>query len=252
MTAVITRKLTVSLGGREVVRGVDFEARPGEITGLIGPNGAGKSTLLRAIVGLVPVKSGDIEIAGIQAAHISRADKARAVSYLPQLSEVHWPLTSAGLVALGRYPHGKLLDKDSLEDKVIAQSLKAVDAWHLRDRDVLSLSAGERARILLARALAVEAPLLLADEPVASLDPEHQLKVTGVLRDLALAGRAVVMVLHDLTLASRFCDTLYLLDKGRLASAGKPGQVLSAANLKSVYRITAKRDSGMIVPWEIV
>ena len=225
MTAVVTNKLGVSLGGKKVLKAVDFEARPGEITGLIGPNGAGKSTLLRAIVGLVPVEAGEIQIAGIPAGGISRLDKAKAVSYLPQLAEVHWPLTAEALVALGRYPHGKF---PTNTNGIIAKSLKAVDAMHLRGREVLSLSAGERARVLLARALAVEAPLLLADEPVASLDPEHQLKVMAVLRALAKDGRAVVIVLHDLTLAARFCDTLFLLNKGRLAGAGTPDKVLSA------------------------
>ena len=252
MTAVVTKKLSVSLGGKKVLRGVNFEAKPGEITGLIGPNGAGKSTLLRAIVGLVQMKAGGIDIAGIPAGRISRLDKAKAVSYLPQLSEVHWPLSAAGLVALGRYPHGKFLEKDTLQDKVIISSLKAVDAIHLKARDVLSLSAGERARVLLARALAVEAPLLLADEPVASLDPEHQLKVMAVLRNLANKGRAVVIVMHDLTLAARFCDRLYLLNKGRIVETGTPDKVLSTRNLKNVYNITAKMTRDFIVPWNTI
>lgn len=251
MSAVITTGLQVNLDGKSVLRGVNFTAKAGEITGLIGPNGAGKSTLLKAIVGLVATKAGTIEIAGIPASHLSRQDKARAIAYLPQLGEVHWPLTATALVALGRYPHGRLQMAKTSANGVIAKALKAVDGWHLKDRDVMSLSAGERARILLARALAVEAPLLLADEPVAALDPEHQLKVMAVLKALAEEGKAVIIVLHDLTLASRFCDVLYLLDKGRLVDSGTAEKVLGPKNLKNVYRITAKRHQNTIVPWEL-
>ncbi len=249
MSALVLENLSVTLNGSKILRKVNFEARAGELTGLIGPNGAGKSTLLRAAIGLAPYE-GTIEVQG--RADNTRQALARNVAYLPQLMEVHWPMTARAIVSLGRYPHGGFFETLTKKDeRAIDTALKAVDGLKFAGRNVLSLSAGERARILLARALAVEAPILLADEPVASLDPEHQLKVMTVLSGLAARGGAVVIVLHDLTLAARFCDTLALLHRGKVAASGSPEKVLSSRNLKSVYKITAKRDKNFIVPWAI-
>ncbi len=252
MSALNIHKLDVVLGGKAILRGVEFEARGGEVTGLIGPNGAGKSTLLRALLGLVP-GSRDIEVLGDIINPKKDRNLAKKIAYLPQLNEVHWPMTARAIISLGRYPHGGFFETLTTQDEAaIDRALKAVDGVHLADRNVLSLSAGERARILLARALAVEAPIFLADEPVASLDPEHQLRVMQVLKNLATQGRAVVIVLHDLTLAARFCDTLTLLDKGRVVASGNAEAVLTTKNLKKVYKITAKRGENLIVPWNVV
>ncbi len=252
MTALNIHNLDVALGGKKILKGVEFEARGGQVTGLIGPNGAGKSTLLRAILGLVPA-SCDIEVLGDIIAPKKDRNLAKKIAYLPQLNEVHWPMTARAIVSLGRYPHGGFFETLTKEDETaIDRALGAVDGGHLADRNILSLSAGERARILLARALCVEAPILLADEPVASLDPEHQLRVMQVLKSLAGEGRAVVIVLHDLTLAARYCDTLTLLDKGRVVAFGSAQAVLTPKNLKSVYKITARRGDGYIVPWQVV
>ncbi len=250
MSALVIQNLEVTLNGGKILKRVNFEARAGQVTGLIGPNGAGKSTLLRAAIGLAPY-DGTIEILG--RADNSRQALARKVAYLPQLNEVHWPMSARAIVSLGRYPHGGFFETLTIKDETaINKALKAVDGLKFADRNVLSLSAGERARILLARALAVEAPILLADEPVASLDPEHQLKVMTVLSGLAEKGGAVVIVLHDLTLAARFCNTLTLLHRGRVAASGSPEKVLSPKNLKSVYKITAKRGKNFVVPWQVV
>jgi iron complex transport system ATP-binding protein len=251
MSGLLIRNLSVSLKGRLVLDGVAFEAPSGKVTGLVGPNGAGKSTLLRAATGLVPYQ-GEVSVSGLDLKDYSRTERAKIISYLPQIPEVHWPLRAFDVVALGRYPFGGMMERLQSRDlKAIEAAFKAVDGGHLKDRNILNLSAGERARILLARALAVEAPVLLVDEPVASLDPEHQLKVMAVLRGLAKKGRAVVVVLHDLTLASRFCDQLTLVNKGRVIASGQPRNVLNPKNLKSVYKITAKRDKNWLIPWSL-
>jgi len=249
MSALKITNLTVQLNGSKVLRNVDFEAGAGEITGLIGPNGAGKSTLLRTAIGLIP-HEGEVAIMG--SSRLGRSELARTVAYLPQLMEVHWPLSAEAIVALGRYPHGGYFEsRTKADDKAIRKALSAVDGLKFADRNVLSLSAGERARVLLARALAVEAPVLLVDEPVASLDPEHQLRVMDILKTLAGQGVAVVIVLHDLTLASRFCDRLTLLDRGRVVSAGTPQKVLNTKNLRDVFKITTKRGKNYLIPWSV-
>jgi len=249
MSALKITGLSVQLNGNKVLQNVDFEARAGEVTGLIGPNGAGKSTLLRVVINLVP-HQGEVEIEG--QIRLTRQELAKKIAYLPQLMEVHWPVSAEAIVALGRYPHGGYFESRGKEDeRAIRNALKAVDGMRFKDRNVLSLSAGERARILLARALSVEAPILLVDEPVASLDPEHQLKVMETLKALAGEGVAVVIVLHDLTLASRYCDALTLLHWGRVVSTGKPQKVLSTKNLKEVYKITAQRAGKWIIPWSV-
>lgn len=255
MSGLIAKGLRVRLGGREVLGGVDFSARPGEITGLAGPNGAGKSTLLKAILGLTP-SDGEAFCFGRALDRMSRKERARTVSYLPQIPEVHWPMTARAVVSLGRYPYGRPFQGKTADDEAaITRALRAVDGAHLAERSVLELSAGERARVLLARALAVEAKVLLADEPVAALDPAHQLKVMQVLKRLAADGLAVAVVLHDLTLASRFCDTLTLLNRGRVVDSGKPGAVLDSKNLEKIYKIRAvfgkRGGQRYLVPWDI-
>jgi len=230
--------VSVALGGRRVVEGVGADLGGGLI-GLIGPNGAGKSTLVRAIAGLVPAEGG-ISIDGVLVASMPPRDRARRIAYLPQGQIVHWPLTVERLVALGRLPHLAPFGRpDGMDAKAIERALERTELVSLRDRPIDELSGGERARVLLARALAVEAPLLLADEPLAALDPAHQIEVMALLRAEAERGATVIAVLHDLTLAARWCDRLLLIDQGRLIADGKPGEVLSADRIGSVYHVSA-------------
>ncbi len=256
MTAFLVDNLSVKLGTHRALDCVGFTANKGEVVALIGPNGAGKTTLLRAALGLVSREAGRIEIEGRESATISPREKARMVAYLPQSGEVHWPLSVARLVALGRLPHLDAFHEPGDDDKnAIEAALRSVDAWNFMDRDVHSLSGGERARVLLARALAVGAPLLLADEPVAALDPRHQLMFMNLFRKLAHEGRTVIIVLHDLGLAARFADKICLLDQGQLVSVGQPDDVLSDEHLADVYGVSVRRDpgeKGTITPWNIV
>ena len=230
--------VTVCLGGANVVSGVSADLAGGVI-GLIGPNGAGKSTLVRAMAGLVPAQ-GAILIDGARVSALSPSERARRIAYLPQGQTVHWPLTVERLVALGRLPHLAPFARPGEADaRAIEQALARTELRELRDRPIDQLSGGERARALLARALAVEAPLLLADEPLAALDPAHQIEVMALLREEAARGATVIAVLHDLTLAARWCDRLLLIDRGRLVADGAPRSVLTPERIGSVYGVSA-------------
>ena len=228
-----------ALGGTRVIRDVSLEVRDSAFIGLIGPNGAGKTTLVRAIAALIP-HEGTIDLDGQAVATMEPRVRARAIAYLAQGAGSHWPLEVSRLVALGRLPHLAPFRAPAPEDEAaIARAMQLADIESFGGRDVLTLSGGERARVLLARALAVEAPLLLVDEPVASLDPYHQIGIMEVLRAYAGAGRTVIAVLHDLSLAARYCDRLVLLDEGAVKADGRPEDVLTPENLEAVYRIRA-------------
>jgi iron complex transport system ATP-binding protein len=243
------RELCVKRGGSRVIRDISFTTSPGQVIGLIGPNGAGKTSLLRALSGLDPLAEGTLLYDGRSAYSLGAARMGRTVSYLAQNGRIHWPMRVDHLVALGRLPHGAA----DPADPAVQRALNAADVADLRTRTTGALSGGERARVLLARALAVEAPLLLADEPVAALDPYHQLQVMELMRATARGGTAVIVVLHDLTLAARFCDHLLLLQGGTLLAQGRSADVLTEPLIAQAYGVSIK--SGMregepfIVPW---
>jgi len=240
MVAIAIESLHISLGKQAVLRGIDAHLEGGMLIGIIGPNGAGKSTLARAILGLQKATKGRVTVDEADVAALPRAQIARLISYLPQGQTLHWPLVVERLVALGRIPHLAPFSQISDADRIaIDRAMGLADVSALRDRTATELSGGERARVLLARALAVEAPVLIADEPLASLDPGHQLEVMDLLKDQAAGGVTVIAVLHDLTLAARFCDRLILLDKGQVAADGDAAKVLNAENLARVYGIRA-------------
>lgn len=231
--------LHASLGAARIIRGVSLRVEGSRFVGLIGPNGVGKTTLIRAVAGLIPF-AGSVTLDGNPVSALSPRSRARAMSYLAQGAGSHWPLEVSRLIALGRLPHLEPFHRASAADEAaIARAIALAGVAEFIGRDVLTLSGGERARVLLARALAVEAPLLLVDEPVSALDPYHQIRIMEVLRAYADEGRTVVAVLHDLSLAARYCDRLILLDNGQVKADGAPGDVLTPQNLRDTYRIEA-------------
>lgn len=239
MNLLSLSELTVSLGRRPVLNGVSLAIREGEFVGLIGPNGAGKSTLLRAALGFVASKGG-LEIAGSDASRMAARERARLVAYVPQERDTAWPMSVEALVGLGRLPHIGAFAAPSVHDRLaVEHAMCDVDILHLRSRPVSELSGGEKARVLIARALAQQAPLLLADEPAAGLDPSHQIALMRVFDELAGKGRAVLATIHDLGLAARWCSRVILVDQGRVIADGSPAQVLTGETIRSTYGVTA-------------
>ena len=239
MTLLSVKDLRASLGGAEVLKGVSFDVRPGEFIGLIGPNGAGKSTLLRAILQLSR-HGGTVRLGGDDAARLSVAERAARVAYLAQERDVAWAVPVDTLVSLGRTRHRSPFAPLSPEDRAaVDDAMRRMDVAQFRRRKVTELSGGELARVLIARALAQDTPLLLADEPVAGLDPAHQISLMRTFQSFAAEGRSVVASLHDLGLAARWCTRLVLLDAGRIAEDGLARAVLTPDHLRAVYRISA-------------
>ena len=237
--AVAFSDVTARYGARAVLSGVTTGFVAGAVTGIIGPNGAGKTTLFRAALGVMK-STGAIHVLGRPLAQWSRDGLARAIAYLPQGAEAHWPVLARQLVALGRLPHRAAFAAISAADRMaIDEALARCDAGQFGERRMNELSAGERARVLFARALATGAPVLLADEPAAYLDPAHQLRLMELLREEAARGTAVAVTLHDLALASRHCDEIVVLDRGCVAGQGRPEESLSDPLLARVFGIQA-------------
>lgn len=234
------RRVSVRLGARQVLTSVDLAIAPGEVVAIVGPNGAGKSTLLRALAGFVAPDAGGITLGSRDIGAIATAERARAIAYLPQDRIVHWPLSVEAVVGLGRLPHRRAGLAGAERDRLaVAEALKAMDVAAFAARSVTELSGGERARVLLARALAQEARLLLADEPTAGLDPAHALSLFAHFTRLAGEGRGIAVALHDLSLAARFCHRVLMLRDGSVVAQGTPADVLTPANLARTYGVRA-------------
>lgn len=233
--------LCLSLGGRRLLDGVSAAIRPGQVTAIIGPNGAGKSTLLACLAGLRRPDAGTLWLDDLPLGRLPSRLRARRIGVLPQVAEVHWDIDVATLVALGRLPHRSSAGAHPGDAAAIAAALRATDTQRLASRVVNSLSGGERARALLARVLAGQPDYLLADEPLANLDPAHQLDTLGGLRAAADAGAGVAIVLHDLGHALRIADQALLIDAGRIIADGLPADVLTPERIAAVYGVTAVR-----------
>ena len=232
MSLLTLEGLSVALDGREVVSNVSLEIRAGEVVGLVGPNGAGKSSLMRASLGLIPSRGRS------SLAELTPEARARAVAFLPQAREIAWPVSVETLVALGRVPWLPARAALRPEDRAaVARALERLDLAGHAARVVTHLSGGEQARALLARALAQETPLLIADEPIAGFDPAHRIATLGLLRALAAEGRGVLLSIHDLGLAARACDRLILMRAGRVVAQGPPASVLTDARLAEVFGV---------------
>ncbi|WDI32428.1 ABC transporter ATP-binding protein [Hyphococcus flavus] len=234
---LIACDVSVTLGKRKVLNAVSFEASKGEFLGLIGPNGAGKSTLLKTLAGLLCPDSGAIRFSRHNITDMSPQERARKIAYLPQARSVYWSVTARDIVALGRFAYGAPLTENPHDTAAIERGLKDAGADHLAKRPAAELSGGELARVHLARALAGETPLLLADEPIAALDPAHQMAVMTLLKTKSSEGGLVIAALHDLSLAARYCSRLIVLKEGSIASDGAPGDVLRPSLLKSAFSV---------------
>ncbi|MGC7839876.1 heme ABC transporter ATP-binding protein [Pseudomonas sp. L7] len=231
--------LSLKRGGTEVLHGIDLHLRPGQVLGVLGPNGAGKSSLLGALCGELAPSQGHVLLQGRALAHWPGQERARRLAVLPQVSSLGFAFSVEEVVGLGRLPHGSGQQRDR---EIVEAALKAADAWHLVERSYLALSGGERQRVHLARVLAQlwpgeEGATLLLDEPTSALDPLHQHTTLQAVRSFADRGAAVLVILHDLNLAARYCDAILLLEQGRSHALDTPARVLTPQALKAVFGI---------------
>ncbi len=256
MSVLTMQDVTVAYNGEPaVLGGINIDAAAGEHIGLLGPNGSGKTSLLKAVLQLLPLQRGRILLDGRPVQQFDSAERARRMAYLPQGAQVYWPLPVARVVALGATPwrHSWAGDEARLGERVAA-TLASVDASHLAARPMSALSGGERMLVHLARVLVGEPAIILADEPVANLDPQHQLQVMSVLSAFAASGGTVLTVLHDLTLAARFCSRAILLSKGAVLADGPPDAVLTGEHLGRAYGVEMLlgEHAGQlwVIPWQ--
>ncbi|MEL6376722.1 MAG: ABC transporter ATP-binding protein [Pseudomonadota bacterium] len=251
MTLLSVSKLSITLRNQTVIADVSFDVTKGEFIGLIGPNGAGKTTLMRAALGLLPF-TGTSSLASMP-----DSDRARQAAWMPQTREIAWPVSVETVVMLGRIPHLASGEKPSQADhEKVEQVLDQMDLTDMRHRAATQLSGGEQARVLVARALAQDTPLLLADEPVAGLDPAHQIAAMQIFAKLAQHGKSAIVSSHDLGLAARHCTRLILLGNGGLVADGTPQEVLTPDRLADIFGITAwfqQTDHGPVYqPLEVI
>ncbi|NKD55882.1 MULTISPECIES: ABC transporter ATP-binding protein [unclassified Haematospirillum] len=238
MTSLLACSVLVTPGHTVRIQAERFEAPKGALTGLIGPNGAGKSTLLKAIAGIVPARGVFTLEDMLLPAPETRA-RARLVGYLPQGHILHWSLNVRQVVELGRLPWAGRWRSGKTDCKAVDRAMERVGIQGLGKRDATTLSGGEKAKVMLARVLATETPVILADEPTANLDPAHQIAVCELLADLARReNRSVTIVLHDLCLAARFCDHIAIMDKGCLGLSGPPEDALVPSVIDPVYGVS--------------
>lgn len=238
MTLLSVQSLGVKLRNRTIFDDITFEVNPHEFVGLIGPNGAGKTTLMRAILGLTP-HSGQSSLAMLKP-----NDRAKAVAWMPQAREIAWPVSVERVVALGRIPHLAIGQKLPQKDQVIIDTAIArLGLENLRKRAASRLSGGEQARALIARSLVQDTPLLMADEPIAGLDPAHQISTMQTFAGLAKEGCSVVMSIHDLGLAARHCTRLILIAEGGILADGAPSEVLTPELMARAFSITVWHDT---------
>lgn len=234
MSVLTVSNLSVALRRRDVFRDVSFSIGTGEFVGLIGPNGAGKTTLMRAALGLLPF-GGHSSLAALP-----ETERAKHAAWMPQSREIAWPVSVETVVMLGRTPHLAPMQSTGTDDREqVATALAQMELSDMRHRTATRLSGGEQARVLIARALAQDTPLLLADEPIAGLDPAHQIATMQTFAAQAARGKSSLVSLHDLGLAVRHCSRLILLGDGGLVADGPPEAVLTPERLARVFGISA-------------
>jgi iron complex transport system ATP-binding protein len=229
--------LSLNLRGRPVLHSVSGHLQKGKITVILGANGAGKSSLLSCLAGLQNGHSGVVKLGERPLLNIPTRTRSRHIGLLPQRADIHWEITVRALVALGRLPHQGRWGRTAADEAAIDRAMAQTDCAQLADRAALRLSGGEQARVLLARVLAGEPDWVLADEPLANLDPAHQMDAIACLKKAALAGAGVVLVLHDLTQAARIADHFIIMKQGHIQASGTQEEVINHHQLADAFGI---------------
>jgi iron complex transport system ATP-binding protein len=225
-------QVSLKLGTRPVLSAVSCAFAPGRVTAIIGPNGAGKTSFIRLVAGLIAPSAGRITLNGADVRRIDRTERARRIGYLPQASQPHWNVTARALISLGRLPHRS---SPATDDAAISRAMERTTTGHLADRSIDQLSGGERARVQLARVIAGNPNWILADEPLANLDPPHARDVLRLCRAAADEGSGVLLVLHQLSAAADIADDVILMRGGGIIAAGARDDVLTADRLEAAF-----------------
>ncbi|HEY2733814.1 MAG TPA: ABC transporter ATP-binding protein [Polyangiales bacterium] len=242
---LIAEALQVERAGAIVLRDFELRARAGEVIALVGPNGAGKSSALKALCGLLP-SSGSVRVHGRLLSELSLRQRARAIAYVPQHSRLEQGLSARDIVAQGRYAHdSSWFGLQGKSDRAVDHAIEVTQLGALSERRWSELSGGEQRRVLLARALASEAEIVMLDEPTAALDVAHAARFLMLLRRLAASGRCILLVLHDLEQVRRCADRALLIDRGRVIASGPPKQVIAPAPIAQVYGVTLEENAAI-------
>jgi iron complex transport system ATP-binding protein len=249
-TVLEMRDVGYTVRGHPLIKSMNTSFYSGQLTVIVGPNGAGKTTLLKTLSGLITPSSGEVTVQGQALNKIPLSQRASLIAYLEQKAHVTWPLSAYDIVALGRLAHTS--PQNTCEHQSVIHSvMEQVNVAHLSSRLFPTLSGGEQARVLLARALGVEAPILLVDEPVAALDPHHQIHIMDTLLHQSVdKGRCVLAVMHDLALAARFAHRMIVMNEGEIVADGAPANVLNEIGVSAVFGVhigTEERNDGLNV-----
>lgn len=245
--------LSLTLRGRKILNKISGQFQSGRVTVILGANGAGKSSLLSCLSGLREPQSGSVTLDDRAILSLDSRERGQTIGLLPQRPDIHWNVDVKTIVGLGRLPHSGRWGLSASDHEAVAKAMEATDCNELADRKALRLSGGEQGRVLLARVLAGEPRWLLADEPLASLDPAHQFDVLERLKKYAAAGNGVVVVLHDVTQAARFADDIMIMKDGAILAAGPRDEVITADIMAQAYGIEVQvgtSDTGepLVVP----
>lgn len=240
MTSLVANKVSVQAGDTLLVQDASLSIKPGELVAILGANGAGKTSLLRTLLGITKASNGSALLNGEDCFEMSPTKRARMVSYLPQRRPLAWPLRVRDVIALGRFAHGAALGRlSSVDAAAVEEAIESCKLGRLQDRNTDNLSGGELARVHFARAIAAKAPLLIADEPVAELDPRHQILVADLIRQFVDDGGGALVVLHEVALAARIADRLIWMKNGRVIAQGTPLDTLNPKTMADVYGVRA-------------
>ncbi len=242
--ALRCKDLSCGYGSKSVLSGINVEVAEGQIVALLGPNGCGKSTLLKTVIGEIAPLAGDVLIGGCSTKKLTAKERAQRVAFVPSEELSEFPFLVREIVAMGRIPHSDGLFDSEEDRRITQQAMERAQCEHLADRPITNISAGERQRALIARALAQKAQVLLLDEPTSHLDPGHQVSFVSLVRQLAKEGLAVLIAMHDLTLSAHVADYAVLIADGNIACAGTIEEVLSSETLDKAYNTGFERIKG--------